>query len=164
MSRYYPSSPDEGFHERLRGGRSDICDDGDRGGSPVQSFVNDPGGVGQHNDGRPDAPMQPDDGGDLGWGDAAWNDAGGFESVLSGHLSDGFGPAGGVAPVIVFEIGNLDVNFNTLIQTTQIQNTLALLNASNGGSIDVGGDITAIGLQSASTENSADFMSFLDFS
>ena len=66
-------------------------------------------------------------------------------------------------PVIVFAIDDLNVEFNTLIQTTQIQNTLALLNASNGGSIDVGGDITAIGLQSASTENFAGFMNLPDF-
>ncbi|ANY80466.1 hypothetical protein BB934_21350 [Microvirga ossetica] len=103
------------------------------------------------------------EGANLGWGDAAWDDAGGFESVLWGHLANNFGPAGGSPPVIVFAIDDLNVEFNTLIQITQIQNTLALLNASNGGTIDVGGDVTAIGLQSASTENFAGFMNLPDF-
>jgi len=149
--------------ERFRDGRIDFHENGSRGDPP------DPysGNHGNHWHNPGDAPgavmQQPHDGGNLGWDDAAWNDAGGFESVLSGHLSSGFGCAGGFQPIFVFEIDNLDVNFNTLIQTTQIQNTLALLNASNGGSIDVGGDITAIGLQSASTENSAGFMNVLDF-
>jgi hypothetical protein len=79
-------------------------------------------------------------------------------------LSNGLGSAGGFAPIIVFAIEDLDVEFNTLIQTTQIQNTLLLLNASNGGSIDVGGDLNAIGLQSASVEQSAGIMNLPEFS
>ncbi len=72
--------------------------------------------------------------------------------MLSGHLSDGFDHAGAMPPIFVFVIDHLDVQFNTLIQTTQIENTLVFLNATDGGSIDVGGDVNAIGLQSASTD------------
>ena len=55
-------------------------------------------------------------------------------------------------PIIIFAIDNFNVEFNTVFQITQIQNTLAVLNAINGGSIDVGGDVSALGFQSASTE------------
>ena len=96
--------------------------------------------------------MQPHGGGNLGWEMAAWDDAGGFDRIMSGHLFDAFSHAGAMPPVFVFAIDHLDVNFNTFIQTTQIQNTLVFLNASDGGSIDVGGDVNAIGLQSASTD------------
>jgi hypothetical protein len=151
-------------HERMRGGRDDIGDNGDRGGPPEHHFRSDYGDHGPDHADAPVNPLQHHDGGNLGWDAAAWNDAGGFESVLFGHLSNSLGAAGGMPPIIIFAIDDLNVEFNTLIQTTQIQNTLALLNASNGGSIDVGGDVTAIGLQSASTEHAASFMNFPDFS
>jgi len=162
MPNCYPASPDDGFQERLRGGRNDVHENGDRGYSPDPYFSGRQGDHGSSHGDAPVSPMQPHDGGNLGWGDSAWNDAGGFESVLFGHTPDGGATAGGFAPVIVFDIENIDIDFNTLIQTTQIQNTLALLDASNGGTIDVGGNVTALGLQSASTENSAGFMNFLD--
>ena len=160
--RHNPNQFDEP-HERLFAVRSDFHDGGDRSDAPDPYFGSRYGDNGYHHGDAPAPPMQPHDGGGLGWGEDAWNDAGGFESVLFGHLSNSMGSAGGFPPIIVFAIDDLNVEFNTLIQTTQIQNTLALLNASNGGSIDVGGDITAIGLQSASTENFAGFMNLPDF-
>lgn len=150
-------------HERMRGGWSDNHEGGGRRDAPDPYFGSRHDDYGYNHGDAPAPPMQQHEGANLGWGDAAWDDAGGFESVLWGHLANNFGPAGGSPPVIVFAIDDLNVEFNTLIQITQIQNTLALLNASNGGSIDVGGDITAIGLQSASAENFAGFMNLPDF-
>jgi hypothetical protein len=82
--------------------------------------------------------------------------------MLLGHLSDTFAPAGGFPPIIVFAIDDLDVEFNSLIQTTQIQNTLVFLNASDGGSIDIGGDVNANSFQSASAEQSTALMNLPD--
>jgi hypothetical protein len=96
----------------------------------------------------------PHEGENLGWDAAAWDEAGGFEAVLFGHLSGTLGPAGGAQPIFVIAIEDLDVEFNTLMQITQVQNTLVFLDASNGGAIDIGGDVNANGLQFASTEQS----------
>src|SRR4051812_33299339 len=165
-----PGYQDDAPLERMRGGRSDIQDGGDRGCRPDDHFRTDYGGHAPHHGGgsgtsvqphdsvqahdpvQPHESTQPHDGGSLGWDTAAWNDAGGFDKVLFGHLSDGFDHAGAMPPIIVFAIDHLDVQFNTLFQTTQIENTLVFLNASDGGSIDVGGGVNAIGLQSASTD------------
>ncbi|MBA1157614.1 hypothetical protein [Microvirga mediterraneensis] len=152
--RHYPQSvyQDDEPYGRMRGGRGDIHDGVDRGNPPDDHFRSDAGGHAPYHGDDPGSSMQPHDGGGLGWDAGAWNDAGGFDSVLSGHLFDGLGHAGAMPPIIVFAIDHLDVNFNTFIQTTQIQNTLVFLNATDGGSIDVGGDVNAIGLQSASTD------------
>lgn len=155
--RHQSSHQDDEPHERLRGGRSDIHDDGDRDGPPERHFRNDYGDRGRDHDDAPDGPLQPHDGENLGWDAAAWDDAGGFEAVLLGHLSDTLGSAGGFPPIIVFAIEDLDVEFNTLNQITQVQNTLVFLNASNGGTIDVGGDVNAGNFQSAGIMNLSDF-------
>jgi hypothetical protein len=157
---HHASFQDDEPHMRFRGGRSDIHED--RGDPPEHHHRNDYGDRGQDQDGSSDGSVQPNDGGNLGW-DAAWDDTGGFEAVLLSHLSDTLGPAGGFPPIIVFAIDDLDVEFNTLIQTTQIQNTLVFLNASDGGSIDIGGDVNANGFQSASVEQSTGFMNLPDF-
>ena len=150
--RPHPSYQDDEPSMRMRGGRSDIDGERDWGGPPDHRFMNDYGDHGSDHRDAPGGFMQPHDGGSLGWDAAAWADAGGFDAVLSGHLPSSLGSAGAMPPIIVFAIDNLDVEFNTLFQTTQIQNTLVFLNAVNGGSIDVGGDVSAIGFQSASTE------------
>jgi hypothetical protein len=159
--RHQSSYKDDDAHERMRGWQSDFHDNGDQGDPPNYHFRDSYGHRG--NDDASVGSMQPHDGGNLGWDAPAWADAGGFEAVLFGHLANNLGPAGGFPPIVVFAIEDLDIEFNTLIQTTQTQNTLALLNASNGGSIDVGGDVTAIGLQSASTEQMAGLLNFQDF-
>jgi hypothetical protein len=110
-----------------------------------------------------DGSMQPHESGFLGWDASAWEDAGGFEAVLFGHLSNGLGHAGGFSPIIVFAIEDLNVNFNTLNQITQVQNNLVFLNASNGGTIEVAGDVNASGFQSASVEHSTGLMNIPDF-
>ncbi|QRM27401.1 hypothetical protein [Microvirga sp. VF16] len=154
---------DDEPHERLRGGRSDIHENGDRGDRPDDHFRSDYGDRGCDHWDTP-GPMEQHEGGSLGWDAAAWDDAGGFDAVLFGHLSNSLGPAGGFPPIIVFAIDDLDVEFNTLIQTTQVQNTLVFLNAANGGSIDIGGDVNANGLQLASTEQSSGFLNHSEFS
>lgn len=73
---------------------------------------------------------------DLGWGDSAWAEAGGFDAVLVGHLLGDHG--GGYPSIVVIPIDHLEINNNTLFETTQI-----FLNASNGGSIQVGGSVDA---------------------
>jgi hypothetical protein len=153
---------DDEPHLRTRGGRSDIHEDRDRGDAPERHFRNDHGDRGQDQDNTPDASMPSQDGGNLGW-DTPWEDAGGLEALLFDYLSSSPGPIGGSSPIIVFAIDDLNVEFNTLIQTTQIQNTLVFLNASNGSSIDIGGDVNATGLQSASVEQSAGLMNLPDF-
>jgi hypothetical protein len=73
---------------------------------------------------------------ELGWGDAAWGDAGGFEAVLISGLTGAI-PFG----------GNLEVNNNSFIQNTAIDNTSILLNAMNGGTVDIGGNVDALSSQ-----------------
>jgi hypothetical protein len=155
--RHQSSHQDDESHVRLRGDRGDIHENGDRGDQPECHFTNDYGDNGRDHDNAPDGPLQPHDSGSLGWDAAAWDDAGGFEAVLHGHLSNNMGSAGAFPPIIVFAIEDLDVTFNTLNQITQIQNTLFLLTASDGGTIDVGGDVNASSFQSAGN------MSFTDF-
>jgi hypothetical protein len=157
---HHASYQDDEPHMRFRGNRSDIHED--RGDPPEHHLRNEYGDRERDQDGSPDGSVQPHDGGNLGWEDA-WDDAGGFEAMLLGHLSDTLGPAGGFPQIIVFAIDDLDVEFNSLIQTTQIQNTLVFLNASAGGSIDIGGDVDANGFQSASVEHSTALMSLPDF-
>ena len=110
-------------HERMRGGWSDNHEGGGRRDAPDPYFGSRHDDYGYNHGDAPAPPMQQHEGANLGWGDAAWDDAGGFESVLWGHLANNFGPAGGSPPVIVFAIDDLNVEFNTLIQITQIQNT-----------------------------------------
>lgn len=95
---------------------------------------------------------------ELGWGDAAWAEAGGFEAVLLGHLFGGSLPGGAGSPVILISIDQLDIDFNTLIQninqSTQIQNTQIVFNALDGGSVDVAGDVTAVSSQQSLVDQS----------
>lgn len=96
-------------------------------------------------------------GDELGWNDASFDDAGGFAAVLAGHLpADAF--AGGDHGPVIFFINDLDVDlFNIINQNTIIQNTDISFDASNGGSIDVGGDLNAVaGQQAFLTEGASD--------
>jgi hypothetical protein len=68
---------------------------------------------------------------------------GDLDAILFGHLDAsglhaGFGPGS----VVVIPIEHLDINQNTLIQNTNI-----LFDAHGGGSVSVGGDVTAISSQ-----------------
>lgn len=76
-------------------------------------------------------------GAELGWGDAAWGEAGGFDAVLIGHLV-GELAGSGLGPIVVMPIEHLEINNITQVETTQI-----LLNAANGGSIQIGGAVNA---------------------
>jgi hypothetical protein len=88
---------------------------------------------------------------ELGWGDGAWGEAGGFEAVLFGHLpTSGEGPG----PLVIMPVHDLVYNDNTFIHDTQVENTNIVFNA-NGGSIDVDGDVNAIGSQQALIDTSA---------
>jgi hypothetical protein len=149
--------PDDEPYLRLRPGRSDSHEDQEWDDLPDRNFRHDSGDRSLHQVDPPDGSVQPHESGFLGWDTTAWEDAGGFEAVLFGHLSNGLGHAGGFPPVIVFAIEDLDVNFNTLNQITQVQNTLVFLDASDGGTIDVGGDVNASGFQSAGVMNYQEF-------
>lgn len=76
-------------------------------------------------------------GAELGWGDAAWGEAGGFDAVLVGHLI-GQLAGSGLGPIVVIPIEHLEINNITQVETTQV-----LLNAANGGSIQIGGAVNA---------------------
>lgn len=94
----------------------------------------------------------PAPGDDLGWDDQAWADAGGFEAVIGGAVSDALGGEGHGPIFLNFEIGSLDIDLFTFIQNTLVQNTEVVLDASDGGSLTVGGDVSAIGSQEALTD------------
>lgn len=153
----HSSYQDDEPSARLRGGRSDIHEDRDWNDPPERNFRKDYVDRSLDPDDTHDGSVQPSEGGFLGWDASAWEDAGGFDAVLSGQMSNGMSHAGGFQPIIVFAIDDLEVNLNTLNQITQVQNTLIFLNASNGGTIDVGGDVNASGSQSAGIMNFEEF-------
>jgi hypothetical protein len=94
---------------------------------------------------------------ELGWGDAAWAEAGGFEAVLLGQLPLGALATGAAGPVFLIAIEDLDIEFNLLNQNTIVQNTAIVFDAANGGSIDVGGDLNALAGQQAQISGGIDF-------
>jgi hypothetical protein len=59
----------------------------------------------------------------------------------------------GGAPIVVIPIDHLTVNNNTLIQNTQVENTNVVLDAHGGGSINVGGDVSAHSTQHSYIEH-----------
>ena len=93
---------------------------------------------------------------DLGWGPSAFGEAGGFDAVLIGHLpAEALPPGSGPSPLVIIPIEHLEVNNNTFIQNTQTETNNILFNAAGGGSIDVGGDVTALASQQALIEHHA---------
>ncbi len=56
---------------------------------------------------------------------------------------------------MIISIEDLDINLNLLVQNTLIENTQIVFDAAHGGSIDVGGDVTAISSQQALIDQSA---------
>ncbi|UVF18505.1 hypothetical protein HPT29_018730 [Microvirga terrae] len=154
---HHTSYQDDEPYVRPNWGQSDIREERDWDNLPERSWRNDVGDRSLDPGDTHDGSSQPHDSGFLGWDASAWEDAGGFEAVLSGQLSNSLGHSGGLPPIIVFAIDDLDVNIGTLNQITQVQNTFVFLNASHGGSIDVGGDVTANGLQSAGIMNLQEF-------
>jgi hypothetical protein len=95
-------------------------------------------------------------GSELGWSDAAWGEAGGFEAVLFGHLP---GAAGG--PLVIMPVDHPTINNNTLVQNFEVENTNVVFNAAAGGTVDVGGDVNALGSQTGEIEHHAHDPSFL---
>ena len=75
-----------------------------------------------------------------------------IEAGLLGFRPRLHGSHGGVGPTLV--IDHLDL-FNTINQNTLNNQTDVVLNASNGGSIDLGGGINAISSQSASMDHAS---------
>jgi hypothetical protein len=102
-------------------------------------LIHDGGNWGDHTTG--DAHAMHHAGAELGWGEAAWGDAGGFEAVPIGDLH-GAVPFG----------GNLEIDNNTFIQNTAIDNTSILFDAANGGRVEVAGNVTAMPLQQIESE------------
>jgi hypothetical protein len=137
--------------------RSDFREARDWNDLPDRTFRNDFGDRSLDPGDTHEGSIQPHESGFLGWDAPDWEDAGGFEAVLFGQLSNSLGHAGGFPPIIVFAIDDLDVNISTLNQITQVQNTLVFLNASGGGTIDVEGDVNASSLQSAGIMNFQEF-------
>lgn len=70
--------------------------------------------------------------GDLG-------DVAGFDL---GHFG-AFAPG---TPVLVVPIEHLEINNNTFIQNTLNENNTIIFNAANGGDVDIGGSVNALGL------------------
>ena len=105
------------------------------------------------------APAALHDGGGLGWGPEAWGEAGGFQAVLSGHTPDAMAgqhqmmSSAGGNQIVINIIEHLDIN-TTINQTTYVDNSQIVLNASNGGSIDVGGSVSAVSNQQALLDHS----------
>jgi hypothetical protein len=83
-------------------------------------------------------------GSELGWGEPAWGDAGGFDAVLVGHLA---GPGGAPGPLVLMPVEHLEINNNTLVQNFEVENTNITFNAGTGGTIDVDGSVNAISEQ-----------------
>lgn len=98
----------------------------------------------------PPAPVSaPQAGADLGWSDDDLQDAGALPELL-GQLLQG----GGDGMVNLFlDVETLDVDIFNIVQNTLMQTTEILFDASNGGSIDVGGDVTALGSQTAMVDD-----------
>jgi hypothetical protein len=81
---------------------------------------------------------QFDHGGGLGWGPAAWGEAGGFEHVLGGGLT---GPAG-VDPIDHFGGSSGFATLNHVSETVNI-----IFEVGAGGTIEVGGNVEALANQ-----------------
>ncbi|WP_262266024.1 hypothetical protein [Microvirga yunnanensis] len=148
---------DDEAYVRPSWSRSDTHEDRDWNNPPERNCRSDIGDMSLDPGDTHDGSIQPHDSGFLGLDATAWEDAGGFEAVLFGQLSNGLSHAGGSPPIIVFAIDDLDVNISTLNQITQVQNTLVFLDASGGGTIDIGGDVNASGFQSAGILNLQEF-------
>lgn len=114
-----------------------------------------------------------DHGGGLGWGPAAWGEAGGFEHVLAGGLGGSLADATSAqnhvtnTTNIIFEAtngGTIDVGGNVealanqaaaLIgngHAAQSETTNIVFDAANGGTIDVGGNVVAASTQQSQVE------------
>lgn len=75
-----------------------------------------------------------------GWG--GFGEGHHYDAVLFGHLAGAEGPG---APMVVIPIEHLEVNNNTLIQNTSLANTNVLVNAGDGGHVNIGGSVSALG-------------------
>jgi len=114
------------------------------------------------------------DHGGLGWGHAAWSEAGGFEHVLGGgHAEPSFAAshdtglsnttstlfntgAGGTIDVggnvETFGAQTVDSShdFGSFAHSAQIETTSIIFNVASGGTLDVGGNVEALSSQSSS--------------
>jgi hypothetical protein len=77
---------------------------------------------------------------------------GDFDAILFGHLDAGGLHAGfGPGAIVVIPIEHLEINQNTLIQNTNI-----LFDAHDGGSVSVGGNVTAVSSQTGLIDHQPD--------
>jgi hypothetical protein len=88
-------------------------------------------------------------GADLGWGEGAFGEAGGYDAVLYGQVPASDYHGAGPAPFVIMPIDHLEINNNTLVQNTQVENTNLFFNAGQGGTIDVDGNVNALSSQQA---------------
>jgi hypothetical protein len=146
----FSGPPRHEYHHQDFGNKNGGENWGDRGHQNCENHHRHDGGdqFPVHSDGgggASDASMgQPQAhhaGAELGWGPAAWGEAGGFDAVLIGHM------IGGVPIPQFLEINNLEINNNSFVQNTLVDNTSILFNTGNDGTIDVGGDVNALSSQ-----------------
>lgn len=97
---------------------------------------------------------------DLGWDEAAFDEAGGFEAVLGDVLLDWLSGTGDDRPAITVNIDTIDIDLFNIVQNTLVQNTQVLFDASGGGSVSVGGDVMALGVQEALVADAGGFLPF----
>lgn len=97
---------------------------------------------------------------DLGWDEAAFDEAGGFEAVLGDVLLEWLSGTGDDRPAITVNIDTIDIDLFNIVQNTLVQNTQVLFDASGGGSVSVGGDVTAFGVQEALVADAGGFLPF----
>jgi hypothetical protein len=133
---HYDRHDQHDHHEQFHRANHDVHGLNDHGGDRL---FHEGGNWGDHT--TSDALAAHHAGADLGWGNAAWGDAGGFEAVLIGGLH-------GAVPVG----GNLEINNNTFLQNTATDNTSIVFNAENGGRVDVAGNVTAMPVQQIESE------------
>lgn len=103
-------------------------------------------------------PYSPPPADDLGWDEAAFDEAGGFEALLGDALLDWLNGAGDDRPAITVNIDTIDIDLFNIVQNTLVQNTQVLFDASGGGSVMVGGDVMAFGVQEALVADAGGFL------
>uniref|UniRef100_UPI003F9565C8 hypothetical protein n=1 Tax=Rhodoblastus sp. TaxID=1962975 RepID=UPI003F9565C8 len=100
-------------------------------------FEHDGGQEGSHGGIYAQAPA--DHGGGLGWGPAAWGEAGGFEHVLGGGMA---------APQAVGPVDHLAAGDGPSVQTHAANTVNITFDTGPGGILDIGGNVEALGNQS----------------
>ncbi len=130
------------------------AEDENRGGAPQDSQGRHPyshslphfehDGWSEASDAGVSAQMPGDHGGSLGWGPAAWGEAGGFEHVLGGGMA---------GPQAVGPIHHLAAGDDASGQTHAANTANVTFDTGPGGTLDVGGNVEAIGDQSTAASS-----------